>query len=265
MSKQLKRPINLKPYDNCEMLSPAGEFMAFVSKKSMKWYVKRDLAIKIDEKTFQLTFEPKGNGNQGDVDYQRIPRKNKCVVCGEKENLTRHHVVPYCYRKFLPVEYKTRNSFDLIAICHECHDEYERKALLQKKLLGEKYLGKACCSTPVEAKSLTRLRSNLGALIRHSSKMPEDRVQFLLRACSAYFNEEVTLENSESFFERVDKLLTELWEQRQALSEQVLEAFLKEGNELIDFIHFWREHFLKHAKPKHLSKLWLEDYKKRKW
>jgi 5-methylcytosine-specific restriction endonuclease McrA len=119
---------NNTPYGNYKMVSTDGGFLAFTDKKRMNWYVSRNLAILIDKTTYQLNFATEGDGNWDKGDYYKLALENKCVVCGDNEELTRHHIVPSQYRKLLSIKYKGRNSYDIVAICNTCHAKYEREA-----------------------------------------------------------------------------------------------------------------------------------------
>lgn len=264
---KVKRPIKEKPYDNCEMLSPAGESMAFVSKKSMNWYLRKNLATRIDEKTFQLIFEPNGKGNQRDVDYQKVPRKNQCVVCGTKKALTMHHIVPYCYRKFFPLEYKNRNSFDIMCMCDECHDRYEQTAQLQKNKFAQQYgVSNTSFNPSEEEKSARKALSLLNSLKKYREQMPAARIEEIESFLYDHYGTVVTEEElDEKIVEQKTFLDKEFKKEAEEGSKKVLESFLSQGKEIIDFVLFWREHFLKYTKPQHLDKLWLQDYKKREW
>ena len=130
---------NNNPYENCMMLSIDGDFLAYTDLKRMNWYMDRDLADRVDDKTYQLNFVTQGDGNENRADYYKVPLENKCVVCGTDEELTKHHVVPSQYRKHLPVEYKGRNSYDIVIMCDTHHNEYEREAEKLKDELLIKY------------------------------------------------------------------------------------------------------------------------------
>lgn len=261
MEKQ-KRPVKKSlVYDNCAMYSPSGEFMAYVPLRRMNWYLKREIAKKLDEKAFQITFEPKGNGDANDRGH--CIRENKCVVCGVEENLTLHHIVPYCYRKHLPLEYKNRNCFDVVCLCHKCHDEYERIAIEKKKELCKQLnVSEHRQGTPEQAKAVKNL-SLIGTLVRYREKIPKERILEILNTLSEGLNEKVTLDNLEHIsgkhsekLERVAKF------EDNDLARRVLKAYLKQSA-VLDFIVLWREHFLENAQPKHIDEGWLEFYKTR--
>jgi hypothetical protein len=111
-----------KLYDNCQCLSQEGEHMFYCNKKKAQSYLKKGIAklISEDPYVFQLTFEPGGKGAP-----QQTPRENKCVVCGTEEDLTKHHVIPYAFRKLMPPHLKDHRSEEIVPLCVEHHREYE--------------------------------------------------------------------------------------------------------------------------------------------
>lgn len=46
---------------------------------------------------------------------------NRCVRCGAEEYLTRFHVVPHMYRKYLPLHIKNHSTHDVVVLCASCH------------------------------------------------------------------------------------------------------------------------------------------------
>lgn len=239
--------------------------MSHCAQRRMDWYLKRDLAEKIDDKTFKLKFPPKGMGNSKDVEYFKEERSNHCVVCGTKENLTIHHIVPYCYRKHFPVETKSRNSFDVMCVCHECHDEYERTAEKQKRDFAKAFGIGFDNTIDKEIRQINKIVGAAQALQMHHTKMPVERIDELEHFLSFSFGYEVTTDNVAEVIAKEQLEKHRIQKGQDQTSKLVLEAFLAEGNEIIDFILFWREHFLEHAKPQYISELWLEGYQKREW
>ena len=48
-------------YDNCRILKPNGEFLSWCRKKTLDRYINKGYAIRIDETSIKLNFEPKKN------------------------------------------------------------------------------------------------------------------------------------------------------------------------------------------------------------
>lgn len=127
-------------YGNCKVLSPDGLLMFRCDEKRVNWYIKRNLAdiTSTDPITIKLNFKPRGLGNHGKA-YGLIEMKNICVNCGKDSELNRHHVVPYCYRKFFPLKLKSHNFHDVLSLCVSCHEKYERSADRLKEFLANEY------------------------------------------------------------------------------------------------------------------------------
>lgn len=137
-----KRPV----YENCTILAPDGQAICTVDFKKLQWYVKRELADPIDERTIKLRFEPKGrfgvrrelraggaaegmgvNADEAAMLEQRERfyttfKENRCVVCGSEQNMARYNIVPSCYRAFLPTAQQP-GSHDVLLLCVPCHQK----------------------------------------------------------------------------------------------------------------------------------------------
>jgi len=85
------------------------------------WYINKSLASIIGNKKIKLNFIPNGFGYDDNEIFGKLPRKNICVVSGLNTNLQRHYIVPYCYRKYFPDIYKSKNHHDVVLINHDIH------------------------------------------------------------------------------------------------------------------------------------------------
>ena len=123
-----------------KMIHPDGEFMCYVSKKRAQWYCNKKLAEWINNSTFKLKFNPNGIGKRG-LKFYETKQENSCVVCGNsnKDNLTKHHVVPYVFRRNFPVIYKQSNHHDVLIVCEKCHIKYETHASEFKNKLAKDF------------------------------------------------------------------------------------------------------------------------------
>lgn len=57
----------------------------------------------------------------GVEDYYMHSKENKCVACGEEGHYLRYRVVPACYRRNFPVQWKSHRSHDIVLLCVDCH------------------------------------------------------------------------------------------------------------------------------------------------
>lgn len=161
-------------YGNCQVFSPDGELMFRCLEKRAKWYLKRNLATIVSEDplNIQLNFTPKGNGDKEAL--LKVERENICVVCGAKDltKLTRHHLIPYEYRKFFPDERKNHNSVFIVPICSACHTKYEQEfAAVLKQDYAVRY------NAPLHSvrKTLRKVSSLVNCLI-NNEKIPAEKL-----------------------------------------------------------------------------------------
>jgi 8-oxo-dGTP pyrophosphatase MutT (NUDIX family) len=125
-------------FENCKALSKDGAFMFYCSRKKANSYVKKGLASIISEEplVFQLNFDTEGKGRP--YEEHRIKR-NECVKCGKTYELSKHHIVPFMYRKKFELEHKDNRHEDIVPLCRSCHDLYERDATLLKNFIRSRY------------------------------------------------------------------------------------------------------------------------------
>lgn len=229
---------NNKPYENMKRLSIDGEFDCYTNAKRMDWFISRNLAVKIDDDTYQLTFITKGDNSERSAFYQE-PIENKCVACGTDEELTKHHVVPSQYRKFLPIKYKSRSSYDVVIMCDTCHNKYE----LEADKLSDFFLNKY----GVIDKSLiyNKIKRYRSVLTHHSDRLPEDR----LNEISTFLITELN--------DTISNIMTDKYDNIKF--ESPAEVLMSRINDYEKFIITWREHFLEHVDPQHISQVWIDD------
>ncbi|KAI9497203.1 hypothetical protein BDB00DRAFT_19669 [Zychaea mexicana] len=266
-------------------------------RRKAQWYLTRDLALVKDneERAIMLTFEAKGDGHSED-DYMVEDRDNICVVCGSADGLTLHHVVPYVYRQWFPLTIKSKSSRDLVLLCKNCHDRYERHAMTYKKNLATKY------DLPLEGKGWVRVPENriarkaATALLRAADKIPPGRLEELKNTVTAFWErkkQDATAVDISDTATSATATLTESaadwkslnWDhviQRCSELQDVFQGanFVEHGQGVVQqlrvykildndgrerwpdlevFIKQWRQHFLDHSKPQYLSERWTVD------
>lgn len=242
---------NREIYHNCRVLSPDGIEMFRCHRKKFDWYVRRGLAELVADKpdTIRLLFKPNGLGWAGDHYYLQ-DRENKCCCCGTDQNLTKHHVVPHCYRKCLPYEIKDSNYYDVLPLCFSCHMRYESFARDKKKELAERY------NAPIQGVNNINVNSapNMArTLLQHGHVIPDARKNFLLDSIKKSMELNfVTNEDLERIASIAHKNNNGKLQRKdfKSHSQIVIESL----SSIQDFFKEWREHFVSCMKPKFLPK-----------
>ena len=241
MSEHLK-PRNL--YGNDIVTDPEGRPMFRCRRKKSDWYLKRGLAEVVSQTpyTIRLLFKPNGLGNYYDSFYIE-EKDNKCCVCGDKRTLTRHHVIPRCYRRFFAVEEKSRASHDVVLVCEDCHTEYEKHSrVLSSEIAAE--LGVPW--DQILSRDFARFystRAYARTLLDKSVTIPEDRQYELLEKIEAVhpnktLEEVARVEIDPEILARAGQLIMQKVTDRQAFAER------------------WRQHFVDTMHPLYMSKHW---------
>lgn len=234
-------------YGGWSVLHPNGELMFRCEAKRANWYLKRELAKLVGEKTIQLLFEPAGQGHIGDVFYTS-PRENKCVVCGTDEGLTKHHVIPYMYRRFLPVNVKSRASHDVLIICEGDHIAYEFQALKLKQLIQQEYeveLPKqefTPRSPAAKAAYIIYVRPGPGSL-------PAERLAQLKNEIDAELGRPHTEDDVARLIQERPKTVP------VEPGAEVMKKVIERG-EVQAFIKRWRQHFIDTTQPSFMPPGW---------
>ena len=240
-----------KIYGNCQVLSPEGHLMFRCETKKVNWYLKRDLADIITDEplTIKLKFQPNGLGNHN-KNYGLNEMENICVVCGSKEFLTRHHVVPICYRKYFPIEKKSHNFHDVLSVCAVCHESYEKFAFDFKLSLADKY------NAPINGelinnKDFLKIRRIASCLIGETAnQIPKWRIVEMKKQIKSHFSWKRV---SKKRLEDIVNLEVKVYNRTHG------EIVVSNIENLNQFIVEWRKHFLQHNDCKYLPKNWSID------
>jgi hypothetical protein len=241
-----------KIYGNCQVLSPEGILMFRCDQKKANWYLSRELADTISEEplVIKLKFEPKGLGNHAKP-FGLTEMVNKCVNCGSEEFLTRHHVVPICYRRFFPLELKTHNFHDVLSLCVDCHEKYERKADELKESLALKYNisvnGLVFHNRITEAETGRRkIIRNCNLIIKGYEGVPQSRIEEVKKEIRDYLGRDFTIDDLEEISGIKECVIDKT--HGQVVIEQV--------EDIQDFIEMWRQHFVDNNECKFMPKNW---------
>lgn len=256
MDRVKLQPANRRSiYDNILMVHPDGAPMCRLSARKARFYLRNGLAEEIpgDPPTIRLLFEPAGPGQAGN-EYMLSARASRCVVCGTEESLTRHHVVPYCYRRHLPRRYTIRSSnYDVLVLCVEHHLQYEAAADQLKVTiaaeLGVHTHGSLRVSRlrSAEQRIHCRASASANALLRYSATMPPERIQELQEGVAAYLGRPPTEEDLKEVAGHKANLDTS-----PPHGLQVVEKV----EDVHAFVVRWRRHFIDTMNPAFLDSNW---------
>lgn len=236
-----------KIYGNCQVLSPDGILMFRCDTKKANWYLNRDLGEIVTESPLvvKLKFEPRGLGNHN-KGFGLAEMGNKCVTCGSEEYLTRHHVVPYCYRRYFPMALKSHNFHDVLSLCSDCHEKYERKADELKNEISTTYM--APIGGEIESKAdVIKYTKIASTLLGDISVIPKKRIQSLKSDIKSHFG---IKRLSKKRLEKITQIKTTIVKKTHG------EIVVNKINSIQEFVEMWREHFIKHNDCKHLPENW---------
>lgn len=222
--------------------------------KRAKWYLKRQLAevVSRDPPQLRLLFTPNGLGHYGDA-YHSQERGNYCAVCGKTGGLSRHHIVPYCYRKSL-VQLVTCYKYDIhdiLPLCHRCHRKYELEfASRLRQQLAQEY------DVPVTGVGLISPNRNefrairaAAALEKYGHQIPEPRKTELKEMISSFLRKPAIRENWQVLRGRKA-------DPRGPDYKTHGEALVAKLRDPQEFVRRWRKDFIETMKPQHLPDHW---------
>lgn len=240
-------------FDNCLIQAPDGASLSRCGRKKLKWYLKNDLAelISEDPPTIRLKFEPSGREGANDP-FLLDGKPNVCVVCGSKENLTRHHIIPYCFIRHMDLEYKMDIIRDIFPLCRPCHNEYEKLSWKKRKEMS-KNIG-----VPINKSEIHKPRKNKASwaartILKYQKQIPEYRKEELNKIIFEAIGKSDYTE--EDLFE-----LQSLGKEQESLPAfaKVVAEQIEDYNE---FAKEWRLHFVETMNPNHMPEMWRVDRK----
>lgn len=235
-----------KLYGNWLILSPRDEPMFRCQESKLKWYMSRDLIEVVTDKVARFKFEPKVVSPRS---HQIEERQNQCVVCASKEALTRHHVVPRCYRSHMAAEEVQHNAHDVVMVCTPCHDRYETSAEILKKRLSDEY-GIPLSGTVVGDKQLQKAIRN-ARLINSQHPAPQSRIDQARDQIAAYVGRLPTQED-------ITELGTRDMKQTIKFTASHGELLMQQVKDHKEFCTMWRRHFIHTMQPKHMPEYWSD-------
>jgi hypothetical protein len=234
---------------NYQALSMTGEFLFTSDKNKADWYVRKNLAVWVSDDTYQLNFKTKGNGNAKYGEYFTEFHEVQCSICGVTDNLTKHHIIPRCFRTHFPEKMKSTCHFDVLLICVDCHETVERR-YDQVKL--ELEMGKSPFSPPLDLNYCCFI---LGSKAKYFKNCKQDDAKYLIKAINAlegkdYIDIKDIIKDYRDEHKRSDECL-----------EEIYKLVSQNQPDMKQFILMWRQLFIDASHPRFLPKGWLELYK----
>lgn len=268
-----------KIYGNCKVYHPDGSLMFVCLHKKANWYLSnvddntgKPLAkeirhinpflnklmslfgIKPRTLKIQLQFSPKDKGNVGDK-YLLSKKQNKCVVSGSKklEKLTKHHITPHCYRTYMPDEFKSANSHDVVPILDEKHYEYEVHADKLKEKIAKEFNAPLNGTSKVDHDMFYAIRA-AKAIVSNGDSIPSSKLKGLKESIRTYTGKKKV---TQKILSELSSMSYEVAKDSKSHGQIVVEKLLVQGEDAIqEFVEMWRNHFMEYAKPKYMPKYW---------
>ena len=240
-------------FDNCLILAPDDAKLSRCSREKIGWYLSKGIAEKISDNplTIRLKFEPSGREGQNDP-FLTNGKPNHCVVCGTTKNLSRHHVVPKCFVRYLELKYIMDTLHDIMPLCRPCHGKYETFAWQKKKQMSQE-LGIDIHGT--EPKLVVKVNHAISAartLLKHKDKIPEFKYAYLMKPIQEFYHK------SDISDEEIKKLSIYKikYDKNYVSFGKYVVSKIENINE---FAKDWREHFVSSMKPQFLPEYFSVD------
>lgn len=232
--------------------APDGELLCTIDRRKAAWYVSKGLGTEISqEPTYivRLNFEPAGRANGEVGEYYRSVRENRCVVCGQTNDLIRKNVIPHEYRKYFPNIMKDKTSHDILLLCIECHKLSNLRDLKLRQLLEQKCDAPLTTDTTAEDSQAARKlisEQRMARALFGQTKIPEKR-RNEIKECleKAYPKQEI----NEEFARKLLAIeVPKLGRFNPPHGELVVKKY-KETEGLVKLETLWRQHFLNSMHP----------------
>lgn len=242
-------------FDNCLIQAPDGVNLSRCGMKKLRWYLNRGMAEMVAENppTIRLKFEPSGRNGLDDP-LLLDGKPNICVVCGTTEDLTRHHIIPYSFIRYMAVEYKVDIIRDIFPLCRPCHNRYEKFSEEKRNAMAEAMGVQINCLHNGEMRKVRQAMGAASALLKHKAKMPDDRKVQLTRMVGEFLGKS---EVTEDDLRAVRAYEIKDHDDYINFSKTVAQS-VTDYNE---FAKEWRLHFVETMNPQFMPTKWSVDRK----
>ena len=243
-------------FENCLIQAPDGVVLSRCGMKKVEWYVKHGLAEIIETDpvtTIRLKFEPSGRRGLGDP-LLLDGKPNICVACGTPDDLTKHHIVPYSFIKYMKIEYKVDIIRDIFPLCQPCHGDYEKNSQEKRKEMSISLGVPMYGISQKETRGVRKAMGAAAALQKYNGDIPEERKKEILEVVKDFLGKseitdaDITLVRNYKITDRPDYI---------NFSKYVAESV----TDYSEFAREWREHFVEKMNPKYMPEAWKVDRK----
>lgn len=257
--------------ENWKFFHPDGELMFINNEHKANWYIRKNLVKIIGDKEVQFLNEPKVKKRPYDK-FLSTPIEKICVVCGADDELQKHHVIPSLYRQFMPEVYKSNNHHDVVIICTDHHEYYERTySNFYRDELSELYnvptVNELINSKTQIYKNHKLIINKATSLMKYNANMDFDKI---VKLSTEIIKNTPVLKNHKENFLTESELKRVIRFHRKALkslgdeldnyigikhAKKIVEKCMVDGT-LYEFIVNWRRNFVENMNPKFLPEGW---------
>jgi len=242
-------------YGNILFLSPNGDEMFRSNLKKANWYLSKGLAkiISEDPPVVKFSFEPQGKGHDGDL-YYLSEKANICVVCGSTDGLTKHHSVPYEFRKLFHTDIKESSCHDIVILCEECHDNYNKIASEMYRKLREE-VGMAKRSQPGDEHCLKLKAISAARTIKYyKDDVPPEKIIVLENLIKEYTKKDCITDKMIDRLAVISKRARKNGGRTRTWNPFAISVVKLYGDEALSIK--WRKHFVESMNPRFLPIGW---------
>ena len=267
--------------ENWKVFNGDGKHMFTCGEDKANWYLNKNLAVINGDKEITLTFEPKGYGYEDGEVFGLAGRIVRCVVSGSEEGLQRHHIVPYCYRRWFPDVYKSKNHHDVVLVSYQIHEQYEQFANVEKDSVANDFDVRTLNEYNLEytkllcqfSRSKTKMLSRLHSIFKNYGNIPREIILEIFEMVSEHscFSLELLkglnmLQLLKVYLYLRDKFGKEFQYYKEMHQDKYDHGYhivqkLDTQEKLRDFVLRWRNHFIETMNPPYMPEGWRVDFR----
>jgi hypothetical protein len=281
MPQVLKKGSKGLNLENWRVFNEEGKHMFTCGENKAKWYLDKNLAKISGDNEIHLTFEPQGYGYEEGEVFGLAGRIIRCVVTGHGEELQRHHIVPYCYRRWFPDAYKSKNHHDVVLVTYQIHEQYEQFADVEKDNVARDFGVKTLNEYNLEYTKLlcnfsrekTKMLSRVHSIFKNYGNIPNSvilEIYELVAENSCFYvdllKELNIIQLLKVYLYLREKFTNEFADFKETHQDKYDHGYhvvqqLDTHEKIKDFVFRWRTHFIKTMNPPYMPEGWRVDFR----